>query len=154
MAENDQSTTQSESQSGSRRSRRKAGVERPLVDAEGQDNASLEHTHGGATSRDDVLDQGVPMEQGDPAERVGPEDALGAGPKRGDYTGRQPEGSVHFQSVPAEDGGEPIYDENGTVVDSKPLFRLEHQNPHVEDRGEEPGLKGGVDTDPAAAAVR
>ena len=47
-------------------------------------NARLEHTRGGATTRDDVTDLGVPILPGDPKERQGAEDALGVGPKRGD----------------------------------------------------------------------
>lgn len=40
------------------------------------------------TTRDGGLDLGVPMLPGSPDEPQGPEDALGDGPKRGDYTGR------------------------------------------------------------------
>ena len=50
-------------------------------------NDKLEHSEGGATTRD-AGDVGVPMLQGDPSEPQGPEDALGEGPKRGDYTNR------------------------------------------------------------------
>lgn len=54
------------------------------------ENAGLEHTAGGVTTRDDRLDAGVPMAPApDPeAERVGPEDAMGPEPTRGDYSGR------------------------------------------------------------------
>ena len=38
------------------------------------------------TTKDDALDSGAPMLPGDPSEPVGPEDALGSGPKRGDYS--------------------------------------------------------------------
>lgn len=98
---------------------------------------AAEHTAGGVTTRDDALDSGVPMLAGDPAEPVGPEDALGAGPKRGDYSevvgNRQ-----HFRSVPNPDRK----DGDDTV----PAYVLEHQNPHVSEVGEVAGKKGGVDT--------
>jgi hypothetical protein len=48
----------------------------------------LQHTEGGSTTRDDAGDLGVPMLPGKPDEPVGPEDALGDGPKRGDYSDR------------------------------------------------------------------
>ena len=51
------------------------------------DNAELEHSRGGATTRDG-MDAGVPMTPGQANEPVGPEDALGAGAKRGDYRDR------------------------------------------------------------------
>lgn len=47
-----------------------------------------EHTQGGTTTRDDATDMGVPMLPGRADEPVGPEDALGLGPKRGDYRER------------------------------------------------------------------
>src|SRR5687768_3044980 len=55
-----------------------------------EENAALEHSTepGSTTTRMDGLDAGVPMLQGDGSEPVGPEDALGPGPKRGDYTSR------------------------------------------------------------------
>jgi hypothetical protein len=65
------------------------------------DNAKLEHTEGGVTTRDDLLDAGVPMTQGKPDERVGPEDALGTEPTRGDYSGRIDSGP-HLASVPLD----------------------------------------------------
>lgn len=92
------------------------------------------HSEGGATTRDDALDSGVPMLAGDPSEPVGPEDALGSGPKRGDYSdvigGKQ-----HYHSVP-----NPDYDASDP---NSPRFVLVHQNPLVEDRGDEKGVKGG-----------
>ena len=112
-----------------------------------KDNESLEHSVDGVTTRSDALDLGVPMLPGDPAERQGPEDALGAGPKRGDYSERQPEGSLHFESVLVEGGGEPILDGDGNVVDYTPRFVPVFQNPRASDQGEVPKLKGGVDTD-------
>ncbi len=43
------------------------------------EDPKLAHSESGVTTRDDVTDLGVPMLQGDAAEPVGPEDALGAG---------------------------------------------------------------------------
>lgn len=100
------------------------------------ENASLEHTEGGVTTRQDATDVGVPMLQGSGDEPVGPEDALGPGPKRGDYTGRigpsnyQPTQTVR---VPDAKPGEPH-----TVVVA--------QRPNAEEIGEVEGEKGGVTT--------
>lgn len=121
------------------KSKEEAGV------ATEKQNQALEHSEGGETTRDDALDAGVPMLQGDASEPVGPEDALGKGEKRGDYAGRQ-DGSPHLESVPTEDGGEPITDDDGNVVDVKPRFRLEDQTSRVEEVGEVEGKKGGVET--------
>lgn len=65
------------------------------------ENAKLEHSDGGSTTRDDRLDAGVPMTQGETGTTspVGPEDALGAEPTRGDYSGRIDSGP-HLASVP------------------------------------------------------
>ena len=120
--------------------------------AKAADNAKLEHSDesGGATTRDDLLDAGVPMLQGDPSEPQGPEDAFGRGPKRGDYTDRT--GGVNSaQSVPLEDGGEVVRGKDGEMLDLKPVSRLDAQVPRTEDIGEEKGKKGGVDTDPIAS---
>lgn len=77
---------------------------------------------GSVTTRDDKLDLGVPMLQGAPEEPVGPEDALGEGPKRGDYRDRL--------------GGSGYQPHQGSVP----------QKPRAEDVGEVAGKKGGVDT--------
>ena len=93
-------------------------------------NSKLEHSQGGVTTRDDATDLGVPMLPGQPDEPTGPEDALGVGPKRGDYSNRI--GSASYQpheSLRAEDG----------------KVQVEAQRPRVEDRGDAPG-KGGVDS--------
>lgn len=74
---------------------------------------------GSITTRDDRTDLGVPMLQGSPDEPIGPEDALGSGPKRGDYRER-------IVGHPHE-GGEP-------------------QRPRTDQIGDEEGVKGGVDT--------
>lgn len=108
-------------------------------------NEGLEHTDGGVTTRDDAMDLGVPMLQGDPKERVGPEDALGVGPKRGNYEERQ-DGAPHFESVPNPKGGEPIKDKDGNVIDYEPAFIQQRQNERVQDVGEVAGKKGGVET--------
>lgn len=115
--------------------------------ATAKQNDNLEHSQGGATTRDDPHDLGVPMLPGDPSEPVGPEDALGRGPKRGDYGERVP-GNPH-QSTLTEDGGEPVV-VDGQTVDYKPVSRMEAQKPRTEDIGDESGAKGGVDTDPVS----
>ncbi len=62
----------------------------------------LEHTEGGSTTRD-AIDLGVPMAPAtDPAETVGPEDAAGTAPTRGDYTGRVQPGITIEAIPPAE----------------------------------------------------
>lgn len=105
-------------------------------------NQKLNHSQGGATTRDDALDAGVPMLQGDPSERQGPEDALGRGPKRGDYSGRVGPGDYQpHQSVPVDN-----------AKAGEPRARLEAQRPRVEDRGDAKGQKGGVETDPLDTA--
>lgn len=103
--------------------------------AEKKNDDNLKHSEGGITTRDDALDSGVPMLAGDPSEPVGPEDALGSGPKRGDYSevigNRQ-----HYHSVP-----NPKHDPSDP---SSPAYVLVHQNPLVEQRGDEKGVKGGT----------
>lgn len=66
-------------------------------------------------------DLGVPMLPGSPDEPVGPEDALGEGPTRGDYRGRIGDPKVY-------------HPHEGTTP----------QRPRAEDIGDEPGVKGGV----------
>lgn len=92
--------------------------------ASAEQNAVLKHSEGGTTTRDDANDLGVPMLQGSGSEPVGPEDALGEGPKRGDYSQR-----LGGSSYNPHDGSEP-------------------QKPRVADIGDAEGLKGGVETDP------
>ncbi len=87
-----------------------------------KDENKLEHSQGGMTTREDSLDLGVPMLAGSPDEPQGPEDALGPGPKRGDYRGRIGPADYHPHA-----GGEP-------------------QRPRAEDIGEEEARKGGVDS--------
>lgn len=102
------------------------------------DNKKLEHTAGGTTTRDDALDLGVPMLPGSANEPVGPEDALGEGPKRGDYSGRI--GPSNYQPhevrpASAEDIADP----------EKPSIVVEAQRPRVDEVGDAEG-KGGVTT--------
>lgn len=100
-----------------------------------ESSSKLKHSQGGVTTRDDATDLGVPMVQGKADEVVGPEDALGVGPKRGDYSDRiGPSSYQPHESVRVEDAkpGEP------TVV-------VEAQRPRVADQGDAAG-KGGVTT--------
>lgn len=100
------------------------------------DNAKLKHTEGGVSTRDDALDAGVPMLPGSPNEPQGPEDALGIGPKRGDYRGRVgPDSYQPHQSVPVP---------ASERVDGGPTAHLEAQRPRTEDIGDEKGVKGGT----------
>jgi hypothetical protein len=97
-----------------------------------------EHSAGGITTRDDVTDLGVDMLPGDPDEPVGPEDALGPGPKRGDYSNQI--GGDNYrphsvESVPLKERKE-----------GEPIVRVVDQAPRASNQGEEAGKKGGVDT--------
>ena len=106
--------------------------------ATGAQDAKLEHTKGGTTTRDDALDMGVPMLPGSPDEPAGPEDALGEGPKRGDYSQRIGPADYHpHETVPVE--GE----------DGVPAAKIVAQRPRAEEIGDEAGAKGGVTTEPA-----
>lgn len=111
------------------------------------ENAKLEHSVDGSTTRDDLNDAGVPMQAGSPKEPVGPEDALGEGAKRGDYRDRVV-GNPH-EAVAVEGGGEAIRDEDGNVLDYAPRSALQAQKPRTEEIGDEPG-KGGVPVPEAA----
>lgn len=87
------------------------------------ENAKLEHTEGGTTTRDDNLDAGVPMAQGEAGTTSpqGPEDALGTDATRGDYSGRIDSGP-HLASVPVDpaDAGERVrYVDNETGKPAK-----------------------------------
>lgn len=100
------------------------------------ENAKLDHTRGGVTTRDDVTDMGVPMLPGSPDEPQGPEDALGPGPKRGDYAGRA--GASDYQPhevVPVPD-----------AKSGESNVRVVAQRGRVADIGDEAGRKGGVET--------
>ncbi len=98
-------------------------------------DSGLRHSVGGVTTRDDALDSGAPMLAGDPSEPVGPEDALGSGRKRGDY--RELIGDRRYQasvSNPNHDPADP----------TSPRAVLVDQNPLVEQRGDDRGVKGGT----------
>ena len=113
-------------------------TEKEAAVAAEKQNQKLEHSQGGATTRDDRTDVGVPMLQGDPSERQGPEDALGVGPHRGDYRARL-----------ARRDTEPH--ETRPVTDAKPgeaTVVEEAQAPRAEEIGDVKGKKGGVETDP------
>lgn len=99
------------------------------------ENDRLEHSQGGVTTRDDATDLGVPMKPGSPDEPVGPEDALGDGPKRGDYTNSLGDTSYHPHT-------------SERIPDAKPgeaHTRMVSQSPKAEDIGDAEG-KGGVTT--------
>lgn len=99
-------------------------------------NDKLKHSQGGLTTRDDALDAGVPMLPGDPSEPQGPEDALGPGPKRGDYSGRVgPSDYQPHRSIPVTD-----------AKPGEPTARLVAQRPLAAEQGEVKGRKGGVET--------
>lgn len=101
------------------------------------ENAALEHSRGGATTRQDGTDAGVPMLQGSPMERQGPEDALGPGPKRGDYSTRLGDQYNPHIAVKGADG----------------LTRLVPQNANAQEQGDTRGIKGGADVQPASNPV-
>lgn len=108
-----------------------------------QKKDNLKHSAGGSTTRDDALDSGVPMLAGDASEPSGPEDALGSGKKRGDYS--EVVGDRQFYaSVPNPDHDPSDPDSPASV--------LVHQNPLVKDRGDDKGKKGG--TEPLANEVK
>ncbi len=99
-------------------------------------NDKLSHSDDGVTTRSDRMDLGVPMLPGDPAEPVGPEDALGAGPTRGDYRERLGDSHYHPHTVV-------------TVADAKPGEPTQvavAQRPLADEIGEVPGRKGGVNS--------
>lgn len=96
-------------------------------------NAKLEHSQGGVTTRDDATDLGVPMLPGSPDEPQGPEDALGVGPTRGDYRNRIV-GEPH-EVVPIPD-----------AAPGERSARVEAQRLRANDIGDVPGKKGGVNT--------
>jgi hypothetical protein len=100
-----------------------------------QENEKLEHSESGTTTRSDALDSGAPMLPGDPSEPVGPEDALGSGQKRGDYS--ELIGNRRYQASVLN----PDYDPQDP---NSPRSVLVDQNPLVEQRGDEKGVKGGT----------
>lgn len=109
-------------------------------------SGSEEHTEGGLTTKHDATDLGVPMAKGKADEPVGPEDAFGAGPKRGDYSGPAAEtadNKEHYVMVPNADAGE-----------DEPNVIAVRQNDLATQQGTVPkGEKGGVTTSEAEALV-
>lgn len=101
-----------------------------------QENSNLQHSMSGATTRDDATDMGVPMLPGSGKEPVGPEDALGEGPKRGDYSQRIGSASYHPHEVVKIDGAKP----------NEPQVAVVPQRPRALDIGDAEGIKGGVET--------
>lgn len=81
----------------------------------------------GVTTRDDALDLGVPMAEGE-TRPSGPEDALGVGEKRGDYSDRIGPSSYRPHEVVVTDDDEAFDDPN------QPSFVAEPQRPRVDDR--------------------
>lgn len=81
-------------------------------------------------------ESGVPMLPGDPREPVGPEDALGEGPKRGDYSGVMRLEAPHEAKLTGVAPGD----------DNDPSRVLESQAPRVGQVGDVAGKKGGVET--------
>lgn len=133
------------------------------------DNLALEHTDGGQTTRSDATDVGVPMLPGAANEPVGPEDAFGAGPKRGDYSGRAALEGPHTETVAipederqkmaedlvAQQGGAKAEKAGFTVavaLGEVPRFRAVDQVARTRELGDEPG-KGGVSTEAARTAA-
>ena len=112
-----------------------AQAEQAVADKQAADE-QLKHSQGGVTTRSDALDVGVPMLPGDPSEPVGPEDALGAGPTRGDYRNRL--GWSDYQPHTTE----PVLD----AKPGEPTVRVVPQRQYAEEIGEVKGKKGGVDT--------
>jgi hypothetical protein len=103
------------------------------------ENRKLKHSVGGVTTRDDATDLGVPMLPGDPNEPVGPEDALGPGPKRGDYSQRIGPSNYHPTTVvPRPDAQE-----------AEPQVEVVVQREWAAEIGDEKRAKGGVSTDRA-----
>jgi len=100
-----------------------------------QENAKLKHSETGVTTRDDALDSGAPMLPGQASEPVGPEDALGSGDKRGDYS--QLIGDRQFSASVANPDHDP-------ADPASPRTILVHQNPLVAQRGDDKGVKGGT----------
>lgn len=129
------------------------------------DNAQLEHTRGGATTRD-AMDAGVPMIPGSPSEPVGPEDALGPGPKRGDYSDRVSSGpSMATRTIPEDERRDkalanlksagvkdPSEADIGAALGDVPAYELVPQAPNATLVGDTPG-KGGVSTPEAQEAA-
>lgn len=125
-------------------------------------NRELEHAAGDLTTRDDPMDAGVPMVQGSPDEPVGPEDAFGPGPKRGDYSGRVITGPPMVTEVIPEEERRQIAeglanDDAGltaaAALGDVPRTRLVPALERAGEVGDSEG-KGGVSTAEALEAAR
>lgn len=130
-------------------------------------NDELEHTAGGATTRDG-MDAGVPMTPGQPDEPVGPEDAMGVGPTRGKYDDRIDAGPhLAVRAIPAAErwerarelakaglaDGEDLTDGHiRNALGDVPAIELADQTADAGLVGDLPG-KGGVSTAPALEAA-
>jgi len=110
-------------------------VDGDVIATAGENNA-LDHSVEGVTTRQDALDQGVPMLAGDPKEPVGPEDAFG-GMTRGDYSRRIGDSDYHPHTTELVPDAKP----------GEPTTRLVAQRPIAEAQGEVKGVKGGVHPD-------
>jgi hypothetical protein len=115
-------------------------VEKRSASKKVEGHGEFEHSMGGTTTRDDATDLGVPMLPGSPDEPQGPEDALGPGPKRGDYSNRIGGSDYNpHQVVPNPDAEE-----------GEPQVKVVSQRERASDQGEVPAKKGGVDTEAEA----
>ena len=103
----------------------------------GDENPTKSTDKGAETIERDATDLGVPMLAGSSTEPTGPEDALGEGPKRGDYSTRI--GPSNYLPHEVKATGEKRDDGSAVVV-------VEAQRPRAEDIGEVEGKKGGVDS--------
>ncbi len=115
------------------------GQQEREVEQERQQAHGLRHTMGGATTKDDATDLGVPMLPGDPNEPQGPEDALGEGPKRGDY--RERIGPANYQPHEVR-----LASPEEVADPARPSVRVVGQRPLADEIGDVPARKGGVDT--------
>jgi hypothetical protein len=114
-------------------------------------NEDLEHTAGGATTRDG-MDAGVPMTPGHRDEPIGPEDALGHGATRGDYRDRTDIGPrMQTRLIPMQerlDRASALAGPDGNAwaaLGDVPTMELVPADADIDMIGDEPG-KGGVST--------
>jgi hypothetical protein len=103
--------------------------------AESKNTTETPATPAAATTERMVGDLGVPMLPGKPDEPQGPEDALGEGPKRGNYADRI---------------GPSSYAPHEVTRDSDGKLVVTAQRPRVADVGDADG-KGGVTTASASS---
>lgn len=113
--------------------------------ATAKENARLAHTDESApaTTRDDASDLGVPMLPGSPDEPVGPEDALGEGPTRGDYRERIGPAGYNPHEIVRNPDFDPSKDPDPV---KNPPTLVVAQRANAEEIGDVPGEKGGVTT--------